>query len=437
MSEAYSNMAASVKGVMVNATFIGFVFMAIAQIVTIIAIMVFLLVDIKRKAVNEAAVSASTSIHDGSVKYVSGATPKMVATYRKTLTKSGLNSLTGRVKAEREKTQKLLGLLRDEGRNTSIKDAFKQITSSIKDVEESREPLNLPDDLATKLASDPYVNTSCVLSKFAREFSPMHAKSSWGADQKADELLAAPALSSGSVLTASTSTALVLPSGHVINKARKMTNGDRSTLTLSGYTPECAAVDIASRINIFGYHNAPRNEDAYARGETELHLCPCINHHKELEAPYEGSYSEHPEEIVISAARKRALLPGAGLNPIESTQALKSRRNNNTGEDSIEFDPARSEVMEVRHTPAYGTTLVNLPVEGELPIAVNCICTDRPDGEYSIGENNIRYRDIAGWLNTNPLESLNLSKDENGSWLASGRPVTKVRCMGETIAGVV
>lgn len=413
--------------------------MGVAQVITIITIMVFVLTDIKRKVMNEAAVRASTSIHDDSITYVNGATPKMVAMYRKTLTKSGLKltSEAEKTEIEQKRRQKLLQLLRDGGQNTSILDAFKQITSSIKDVEESREPLNMPDDLKTKLASDPYINTSCVLSKFAKTYSPLHAKASWSDDQIADELVAAPALSYGSALTASTSTALVLPSGHVVNKAKLMTNDDRSTLALSGYTIECAAADIASRINIFGYYNAPRNEEAYAKGETELHLCPCVNHEKELEAPFTGTYSQHPNEIVISASKKRALLPGAGLNPVKSSQAVKSRRIDSTGEHSIPFDPADVEVSEVRYTPAYGTSLVNLPVEGELPIAVNCVCTNRPDGEYDVGDDGIKYRDLSGWLNTNPLESLNLTRDESGSWLASGKPVSKVRCLGERIVGVV
>jgi hypothetical protein len=437
LSEAYFNMTALFKGVVIDATFIGFVIISIIQIITIITIMVFVLIDIKRKAMNEAAVSASTSIHDNSVKYVNGATPKMVAMYRKSLTKSGLKLSSDKAKSERERSRKLLHLLRDRGENISISDAFKQITSSIKDVEESREPLNIPDVLKTKLALDPYVNTSCVLSKFARAYSPMHAKTSWSNEQQMSELVVAPALSSGSVLTASTSTALVLPSGHVVNKAKMMTDDDRSTLALAGYTPECAAADIASRINIFGYHNAPRNEEAYARGETELHLCPCVNHEKELEAPFTGSYSQQPDEIVISTSKKRALLPGAGLNPVASSQAVISRRNESTGEYSIPSDPANVEVSEVSHTPAYGTSLVNLPVEGEMPIAVNCVCTDRADGEYDIGGDVLKYRDLAGWLNTNPLESLNLTRGESGSWLASGKPVSKVRCSGERIVGVV
>lgn len=411
--------------------------MSIVQIITIITIMVFVLMDIKRKTMNEAAVSASTSIHDDSVKYVNGATPKMVAMYRKSLTKSELKLSSGEARTEQERSRNLMHLLRDGGQNMSISDALKQITSSIKDVEESRDPLNMSEDLKTKLASDPYVNTSCVLSKFAKEYSPLHAKASWSNEQIADELVAAPALSSGSVLTASISTALVLPSGHVVNKAKMMTDDDRSTLALSGYTPECAAADIASRINIFGYHNAPRNEEAYARGETELHLCPCINHENELEAPFVGTYSQQPDEIVISASDKRALLPGAGLNPVKSSQAVKSRRNESTGEHSIPSDPANVEVSEVKHTPAYGTSLVNLPVEGEMPIAVNCVCTDRADGEYDVGGDVIRYRDLAGWLNTNPLESLNLTRVESGSWLAAGKPVSKVRCLGERIVGVV
>lgn len=94
-------------------------------------------------------------------------------------------------------------------------------------------------------------------------------------------------------------------------------------------------------------------------------------------------------------------------------------------------------------TPAYGTTLVNIPGES-LPIAVNCVCTDRADGEYSIGGNigsssSVLYRDIAGWLNKNPLEAPHLQRVEPGegestvSWLASGKPISSVVCEKERI----
>ncbi len=57
-----------------------------------------------------------------------------------------------------------------------------------------------------------------------------------------------------------------------------------------GYTSECSEVEIASRTNLFGNNNAPKNEGALASRNTKFLLCPCTNHKDELQEPYEDMY---------------------------------------------------------------------------------------------------------------------------------------------------
>lgn len=107
----------------------------------------------------------------------------------------------------------------------------------------------------------------------------MHAKSTWSTEQL-NGLLVTPDIVTGNLdrLESGTSTTLVLPSGYVVNKARRMTEEDKEALYLVGYTAECSKAAIASRTNLFGYNNATRNVEVLASGNTELFLCPCANH---------------------------------------------------------------------------------------------------------------------------------------------------------------
>nr|BDT63212.1 MAG: wsv325-like protein [Hemigrapsus takanoi nimavirus] len=280
--------------------------------------MVFVLLDIRRKINQEASVTSSSSLHDESVRYVSGANRKTVARFRRdlvanpsgtTITSSNTSpsknaAITSRFPRRRKK---LFHLLRDGGESKSISNIYKQIMSSIRDIELYYDRNRLPKVLFDKLEADPYINTAVVLSKYAKLFSPMHAKSTWSTEQLNGRLVT-PDIVTGNLdrLESGTSTALVLPSGYVVNKARRMTKEDREALYLVGYTPECSEADIASRINLFGYNNAHRNEEALAShcGNIELLLCPCANHKDELQEPYEDTYSQNVDEIQVSIDKK-------------------------------------------------------------------------------------------------------------------------------------
>lgn len=325
----------TLKGALTDATFIGFLILNAIQIITIITIMVFVLLDIKRKINQEATVTSSSSLHDESVRYVSGANRKTVARFRRDLVANPSGTTTSSNTSPSKNTtitsrfprrrKKLFHLLRDGGEGEAISNIYRQITSSIKDIELYYDHNRLPKVLFDKLEADPYINAAAVLSKYAKVFSPMHAKSTWSTEQL-NGLLVTPDTVTGNLdrLESDTSTALVLPSGYVVNKARRMSGEDRETLFLVGYTPECSEADIASRTNLFGYNNAPS-------GNTELLLCPCANHKDELQEPYEDTYSQNVDEIQVSIDKKRALLPGEDLDPIASTQTLKNRSIHATG----------------------------------------------------------------------------------------------------------
>lgn len=248
--------------------------------------MVFVLLDIKRKINQEASVTSLSSIHDESVRYVSGASRKVVARFRRDLVanynnNTSLSKITSRCPRRRKK---LFHLLRDGGEGGAISNIYRQITSSIRDIELYYDRNRLPKVLFNKLEADPYINTSAVLSKYAKVFSPMHAKSTWSNEQLNGLLVTPGRLESG------ISTALVLPSGYVVNKARRMTKGDREALV--GYTLECSEEDIASKIS-----NVPKNKDTLANGSTALLLCPCANHKDELLAELENSTQKEQQQI--------------------------------------------------------------------------------------------------------------------------------------------
>lgn len=173
--------------------------------------MLFILADIKRKMKQEAAVTSAHSIHDASVSYASGVTAKMVARYRRDLVRPSLDTpSTSLTQKKKNKRKDLLHLLRDGGENKTIGNVLRQINSSVRDIEERYDDNKLPPSLEAKLRADPYINMASVLSKFAKLHSPVYAKATWHRERLNNELL---------MSTDPTTTALVLPTGHVINLA--------------------------------------------------------------------------------------------------------------------------------------------------------------------------------------------------------------------------
>lgn len=188
--------------------------------------MVFVLLDIKRKINQEASLTSSSSLHSESVRYVSGANRKMVARFRRDLVANpdGTNTTSNSsISPSKNAREKLFHLLRDEGEGKSISTIYRQITSSIRDIELYYDPSGLPKALFDKLRADPYINAAVILSKYSKNFSPMHAKNTWSTEQL-NGLLVTPGIVTGNLdrLELGTSTALVLPCGYVVNKARRV-----------------------------------------------------------------------------------------------------------------------------------------------------------------------------------------------------------------------
>ncbi|KAK8390628.1 hypothetical protein O3P69_010372 [Scylla paramamosain] len=92
----------------------------------------------------------------------------------------------------------------------------------------------LPRVLFDRLEADPYINAAAILSKYAKVFSPMHAKSTWSIKQL-NGLLVTPDILTGNL--------------DILDSERR-------------------EVDIASRTNLFGCNNMPKNEGALASGNT-------------------------------------------------------------------------------------------------------------------------------------------------------------------------
>lgn len=252
------------KDIAINSTFVVFLILNIIQIVTIIVITIYVLIDIKRKSSPEMAVRSSPSFARGEVKYVNGATPKLVAMYRRDMKPKPVNAENGRATAssytnsvlKREaavgprdvKKRNLLQMLRDgtgdsSKKKESIKNVLREIFSTVKDVETYRDKSKLSDEHMKIMEADPYIIYSCVLSKFASTYSPMHLRVTWSDVQLNNNLI----YPNNSI--PKEDTVLVLPTGHVINKARFMTTEDMKTLGLVGYTVECAKAPLASCIS--------------------------------------------------------------------------------------------------------------------------------------------------------------------------------------------
>ena len=188
--------------------------------------MVFVLLDIKRKISQEASITSSSSLQDESVRYVSSANRKTVVRFRRDLIANfgGANTTrNSNTSPSKNSRVKLFKLLRDRGKGKAISTIYKQITSSVRDVELYYDPNWLPKILFDKLRADPYIHAAAVLSKYSKNFSPMRAKSTWSVEQ-VNGLLVTPGIVTGNLdrLESGTSTALVLPCGYIVNKARRI-----------------------------------------------------------------------------------------------------------------------------------------------------------------------------------------------------------------------
>ena len=157
---------------------------------------------------------------------MSGANRKTVVRFRRDLVTnpSGTNTTSiNNTSPSKNSRVKLLQLLRDRGEGKAISTIYKQITSSVRDVELYYDPNGLPKILFDKLRADPYIHAAAVLSKYSKNFSPMQAKTTWSPEQL-NGLLVTPGIVTGGLdrLEPVISTALVLPCGYIVNKTRKI-----------------------------------------------------------------------------------------------------------------------------------------------------------------------------------------------------------------------
>ena len=188
--------------------------------------MVFVLLDMKRKIDQEASVTSLSSLHCENVCYVSGVNRKMVARFRRDLVADPIGTNTtciSNTTPSKNTSKKLFHLLRDGRESETVSTIYRQIASSIRDIELFYDPNELPKVLFGKLKADPYINAAVILSKYSKNFSPMHAKSTWSTEQL-NGLLVTPGIVTGNLdrIESGTSTALVLPCGYVVDKARRI-----------------------------------------------------------------------------------------------------------------------------------------------------------------------------------------------------------------------
>lgn len=294
---------------------------------------------------------------------------------------------------------------------------------------------------------DPLVYFSAVTSKFAKEYTPLHAKAAWCYSQIAGELVMPHSLSSG--------TAFVLPTGHVINKSAGMTAEDiiahnppkpNSEIDL---TAHCADAPVVSRTNLFGYAGSKSNLDSLKNNTTETLLCPCQSHRDRLEIPNSTTFSSSSDVIEVDVPNKKVLLPGAGTALFKSRQPTTFGVLKDHTETSVEV---KAKEMHNTEVPVYGAGLVTLPIDG-LPLSLNCICTDRKDGTYKVSrptsreieggggvlEANVFYRHVANYLNSNPTKAAALHSHvgkEGSTWLLDGGPINTVTCTNEQVSNL-
>nr|BDV49772.1 MAG: wsv325-like protein [Penaeus semisulcatus pemonivirus] len=328
-------------------------------------------------------------------------------------------------------------------------------------------------DNVLKWGQDPLVYFSAVTSKFVSEYTPLHAHRAWTIGQITGQLIMPHPITSGS--------AFVLPTGHIINKSFGMTKEDIMAYNPpdpeidEDIQPSCTVAPKVTRTNLYGYAGSKKNLSAYEKNTTETLLCTCNNHKNLLEEPDVSTYASNPMAIEIYLDKKQALLPGPGIAPITSIQpttisagdqdhhetAIGRRRDS----QNHDLEIVENNSIVAPTVPVYGAGLINLPVS-KLPIAVNCICTDRPDGIYRVSRppinsniipvaasqtdgaleemtaNNpiadkqggfILYRHLASYLNANPIKAINLHSQYGGFWAIDGGPISTVTCKDEQV----
>nr|BDU62219.1 wsv325-like protein [Chionoecetes opilio bacilliform virus]GAV93223.1 envelope protein [Chionoecetes opilio bacilliform virus] len=309
--------------------------------------------------------------------------------------------------------------------------------------------------LFEKMGRDPLLYMSCATSKFAYKFSPFKAKRFTSKSQLNNMLVYPHPVDNG--------TAFILPSGRVINKAKRMDHEDLATWNrpVSGtvdtakiLTSDCAEAPPVSRINVYGFSGSPDNLAAKSDSSVETLVCKCKTHIDLLKAPDPTTYSSDPSVIQVDILRKRVLFPGPGTEPLQSRQVTTTSRvaKGAGGEYDIHDTPlavsqdGQNETSNiVKNNPVYGSGLVTLPLPGA-PIRLNCPCTDRSDGTYAVENKGMGYtddvilqKDIASYLNANTMDVARFTvEDEEDevlkkTWLTTGKNISSITCKNETI----
>ena len=404
------------SSLLTDVTFVIFLILNIVQFVTIIATLIYAIADVYRRCNSPSTGVRSNHllINGGNenVAFVGGGVPKeAVLRFRNLLEPKRVGKT-------------FLGKpARTPVRDLNTKKAF-SVFSLLK---RGHEPEDDQQDahLFEVMGKDPLVYVSAVTSKFARDYSPFRAKAFMTRNQLKSKLVYPQPMANGS--------AFVLPTGHVINKAVRMTkedliswnpppssslDDDRHRLTM-----DCANTDPVHRINVYGFAGSRNNKRAKQAAWVEMLVCNCSTHVGLLEAPDTATFSSNPDHIQVDIVRKCVLFPGAGTEPLQSRQVTAAAST-----DGELFKPV------------YGSGLVTLPTAGA-PISLNCPCTDRPDGIYPVTSEatadrdtvTILQRDIVGYLNANPVDTSKLLTTASSSWIVSGKSVTSITCKGERI----
>lgn len=431
-----------------DGTFVVFLILNIAQIVTILTILIYVVVDVYRRC-NSASSSVRSSpvmgSEDDGVAFVGGGggglSEETVFKFRSMLEPESVGRLlllsSARVKSEEEATSSLFTMLKN-GHHAGGGDIA----------------------MFKKMGRDPLMYMSATTSRFAHEYSPFRAKAFTSAAQLKNKLVCPQVVDSG--------TAFILPTGHVINKAKKMSDEDLDTWNKPPppfddsqvLTRQCTEAPPVHRINVYGFAGSELNKTTLGESAVEMLVCNCDRHVDLLQAPAPETYSSVPNHIQVDVARKRVLLPGPGTEPMQSRQVTAAAHQMLGAGGEHDMSDAPVQVSHDQYAtsdpvifkPVYGSGLVALPVEGA-PIRVNCPCTDRPDGIYEVVNRRTKQtpatallqRNIAAYLNANPVDASKLtveggSEEETdfikSSWLATGKSVTAITCKDETIKNI-
>ena len=384
--------------------------------------------DINHLTKTNFLVRSSESITDKGVQYVSGATLPLVVKYRD----EKRNVLLSEISAERKHS---LDVLKKDNSGTrgggnGIITAGKQIICFLKSAGQHDDR-----NVYEMLHKDPLIFMAAAASDFAHNYSPFHAKK-FMSKKQGNPFFQKPQQEG---------TAFVLPLGYVVNKSVGMDDQDLETLTFKEapdsdkITPRCATSPFVTRTNIFGYENSARNSLALINGTTEVLVCPCSDHASLLEAPDKDSFSKDPTTIEFVEEEKEYRFPTPGLSAIRNRQVTTQRHASTDKPNTQEKDsvPAVNDDVETRTVPVYGTNLVVLP-DQNFTLALNCPCTGRKDGTYSVGKEpgGLLYRDVMGYFNANPVHTLHASRDNKNAWIATGKSITSITCEGELMKAI-